>query len=165
MTIRYLNSNFLPTLFYSDSTANGVPASYANYGCNGGFTETAYEYVISAGGITTEADYPYTSYYASTGTCDSSKKDFLVTVDDFHVVRGESAMESYVLSTGPLSVCLDASDWSSYRGGIMSSCGNDLNHCVQVTGVNLDDGYWIVRNSWGTEWGLDGFIYLSTVRI
>lgn len=118
---------------------------------------------MSAGGITTESAYPYTSYYAVSGTCDNDKDDYVVSVDDFHVVRGESAMESYVLSTGPLSVCLDASNWSSYTGGIVSACGSDVDHCVQVTGVDLDNGYWIIRNSWGTNWGLDGFIYLSTV--
>ena len=44
----------------------------------------------------------------------------------------------------------------------MSTCDTNVDHCVQVVGVNLDDGYWIVRNSWGTEWGIDGYIYLKT---
>ena len=147
----------------SDTVSNGITASEANYGCNGGFTETAYEYVTSAGGLTTEADYPYTSYYAETGTCDASSDNYVVTVDDFYIVKGETAMENYVLSTGPLSVCLDASDWSSYKSGIVTSCGTDVDHCVQVVGVNMDDGYWIIRNSWGTTWGLDGYIWLATV--
>ena len=72
-------------------------------------------------------------------------------------------MIDYVLGTGPLSVCLDASTWSSYTSGIVTAaaCGTDVDHCVQAVGLNEDDGYWIVRNSWGTSWGLDGYIWLE----
>ena len=68
----------------------------------------------------------------------------------------------YVLSTGPLSVCLDASEWGSYTSGVMASCGTDVDHCVQVVGVDTENGYWIVRNSWGGHFGDDGYIYLKT---
>jgi C1A family cysteine protease len=72
-------------------------------------------------------------------------------------------MASYVQSTGPLSVCLDASSWSSYTSGIMSSCGDSVDHCVQAVGVYpaSTDGYWKVRNSWGTSWGESGYIRLA----
>lgn len=74
---------------------------------------------------------------------------------------GEDDMETYVLTTGPLSVCLDASQWSSYTSGIVSSCGNDVDHCVQAVGLDTVAGYWKVRNSWGTSWGASGYIYLA----
>ena len=118
---------------------------------------------MSVGGLTTEAAYPYTSYYADTGTCNTSDTDYVVDVTAYHVLKGETSMENHVLSTGPLSVCLDASAWSSYTSGVVSTCGKSIDHCVQVVGVNMDEGYWIVRNSWGTKWGQEGFIYLSTV--
>lgn len=47
-------------------------------------------------------------------------------------VDGEDEMEAYVKSTGPLSVCLDASAWSSYKSGIVSACNTTVDHCVQV---------------------------------
>ena len=66
------------------------------------------------------------------------------------------------MGTGPLSVCLDANNWNTYTGGIMKSCGNRVDHCVQAVGVDTGSGgYWKVRNSWGTTWGEGGYIRLA----
>jgi C1A family cysteine protease len=130
-------------------------------GCDGGNTETAFEYVKMAGGIETEDAYPYTSYYDVTGSCRSNSTDFLVTVDEYYSLADEDAMITHMFSTGPISICLDASSWSSYVSGIITTCGMDVDHCVQAVGINMDDGYWIVRNSWGTEWGNEGYIWLE----
>ena len=73
----------------------------------------------------------------------------------------EPAMASYVSSTGPLSVCVDASQWSTYTGGIMSSCGQVVDHCVQAVGIDIAAKYWKIRNSWGTSWGEGGYIRLT----
>ena len=133
-----------------------------DYGCNGGNTESAYEYIQQTGGLETNSAYPYTSYFDSDGTCKSADKKYRVTIDEYYTVNGEDEMEDYVKSTGPLSICLAASSWSSYQSGVVSSCDKQVDHCVQVVGVNSDEGYWIVRNSWGTEWGEKGYIYLKT---
>ena len=130
-------------------------------GCDGGNTETAFEYVKMAGGIESEDAYPYTSYYDVTGSCTSNSADFLVTVDEYYSLADEDAMITHMFSTGPISICLDASSWSSYVSGIITTCGMDVDHCVQAVGINMDDGYWIVRNSWGTEWGNEGYIWLE----
>jgi len=129
-------------------------------GCNGGWTERAYDYVTKAGGIESNADYPYTSYQGTTGQCKENKSKFVVTVTKYTKLKGESAMGSYVQSTGPLSVCVDASKWNSYKGGIMTSCGTRIDHCVQAVGVDTSS-YWKVRNSWGTSWGEAGYIRLA----
>jgi|EP01033_Poteriospumella_lacustris_P011287 C1A family cysteine protease len=132
------------------------------YGCNGGWTEVAYAYVKSAGGIVQESDYPYTSYYGKTGTCAVDLSQSVITVSGFTSLSGESNMAAYVQSTGPLSVCLDASSWNSYTGGIMTTCGQDVDHCVQAVGVDASTGgYWKVRNSWGSSWGENGYIRLA----
>ena len=70
-------------------------------------------------------------------------------------------MIDYVLAQGPISACIDASTWATYTGGILSTCGEEPNHCVQIVGVNTVDNYWLVRNSWGTAWGEDGYIRLK----
>lgn len=133
------------------------------HGCNGGWTEVAYNYVKSAGGIVTEAAYPYTSYQGTTGTCKVDLNKAVIKVNGYTTVSGgESAMASYMQSKGPLSVCLDASDWNSYTGGIVSKCGKQVNHCVQAVGVDASSsGYWKVRNSWSTKWGESGYIRLK----
>lgn len=131
-------------------------------GCDGGNTETAFEYVKTAGGIETNDEYPYTSYYDVTGTCTAISSDFIVTVDEYYSIIDEVAMMSHIFSTGPISICLDASTWSSYVSGIITTCGLEVDHCVQAVGLNTEEGYWIVRNSWGTEWGNEGYIWLES---
>jgi len=131
-------------------------------GCNGGWTEHAYKYVTKAGGIETNADYPYTSYSGTTGTCKATASKYVIGVSSYKTISGESSMASYVQSTGPLSVCLDANNFNSYKGGIMTTCGKQVDHCVQAVGVDTSSsGYWKVRNSWGTSWGEAGFIRLK----
>jgi len=134
-----------------------------SYGCSGGWTEHAYDYVTKAGGIETDANYPYTSYQGVTGRCSSDSSKFVVTVTGYKTLSGESSMASYMTSTGPLSVCLDASSWNSYTGGVMTTCGKSVDHCVQAVGINTDAStpFWIVRNSWGTSWGESGYIWLK----
>ena len=140
-----------------------VSCDKTSAGCNGGWTSSAYEYVKRAGGLESEEAYPYVSSQGITHTCTEESSSEVLTVKSFtKITNGEAAMASYVLSTGPLSVCLDASSWNSYTGGIMTVCGNTVDHCVQAVGVNTgSDGYWIVRNSWGTSWGESGYIQLS----
>lgn len=139
-----------------------VQCDTTSYGCGGGWTENAYNYVKKVGGIETNAAYPYSSYQGITGKCSSSSSSFVIGVSAYYTIKGETAMASYVQSTGPLSVCLDASTWNSYTGGIMKSCGKQVDHCVQAVGVDASStGYWKVRNSWGTSWGESGYIRLA----
>ena len=53
-------------------------------------------------------------------------------------------MGAYVSSTGPLSIVVDASKWSTYTGGILETCGTDLDHAVQVVGIDTDEESWKV---------------------
>ena len=139
-------------------------------GCNGGFTENAFDYAND--GLERDKNYPYTSGSAGvTGTCHSDSSKYVVKTTGYTTVSsskaGESSMASYVKATGPLSVCVDASDWSSYTGGVLSTCGTSVDHCVQAVGIDTNveseehDGYWKVRNSWGTSWGESGFIRIT----
>ena len=131
------------------------------YGCSGGWTERAFNYA-EKNAIVPDSAYPYTSYYGKTGTCNVDTSKGVVKVGGYTTISGESAMASYVQTTGPLSVCLDASSWNSYTGGIMTSCGTSVDHCVQAVGVDASTGgYWKVRNSWNTGWGEAGYIRLA----
>jgi len=138
-----------------------VQCDNAAFGCSGGWTESAYGYVKKAGGLALESSYPYTSYQGVTGSCKTGAPP-VVTVNSYTTISGETNMANYVLATGPLSVCLDASSWNSYTGGVMSVCGDDVDHCVQAVGVNTaSGGWWKVRNSWGVNWGEQGYIRLA----
>jgi C1A family cysteine protease len=140
-----------------------VSCDDVDLGCLGGNTETAYSYIEDEGGVALSDDYPYTSYFDISGSCKlSSKTELSVTLSKYYTVTDEDDMQDYVLGTGPLSACMAASSWTSYKSGVVSSCDDDVDHCVQITGVDTDSGYWIIRNSWGTSWGNSGYIYLKT---
>merc|ERR1719343_79642 len=76
------------------------------------------------------------------------------------------------LEESPLSICVNAGVWNSYTGGVMSSaaCGPMgaayQDHCVMAVGFNTTAStpYWIVRNSWATTWGDQGYIYLEMAK-
>jgi cathepsin F len=138
-----------------------VQCDTVDLGCNGGNTGTAFEYVITAGGMELDNEYPYSSYYDVTGTCKSTRNNYVVSIDEYYLITDETSMMSHIFSTGPISICLDASTWSTYVSGVITNCGTEVDHCVQAVGLNLDEGYWIVRNSWGTEWGNDGYIWIE----
>jgi len=159
MRVLKLNYILSPEQIIQCDTGNG------DNGCNGGYPSHAYTYVHKAGGIEQESDYPYTSGNGKTGTCSVNSSKFKVTVSGYTQIKKESDMGSYVQSTGPLSICVDASSWSSYKGGIMTSCSQNIDHAVQAVGVYpvsaSQGGYWIIRNSWGVSWGESGYIRLA----
>jgi len=140
-----------------------VDCDTTDQGCNGGWTYDAYQYVISAGGLEPLSDYAYT---AETGTCNFQSSDVVAQISGWSYVtqsQDENAMLQWVTNSGPLSICVDASSWSSYQGGVVGECGTSLDHCVQLTGFSSvqNTDAWNVRNSWGTDWGEEGYIYLA----
>jgi len=137
-------------------------------GCNGGNTETAYKYVEKAG-LEAETSYPYTSGTTTkSGTCEYSSSKSVVSISGYSTVSScflgicsEGKMLTQIAKS-PMSVCVDAETWQTYSSGVVgASCGTSLDHCVQAVGYNAEEGYWIVRNSWGTSWGQNGFIYVK----
>jgi C1A family cysteine protease len=130
-------------------------------GCSGGDPQEALQWVQQQGGLDTESCYPYT---AQDGQCASGQCTPSLTVNNvIPVSSSESAMYS-ALQSGPLSICCDASQWQYYDGGVLTAdqCGTSIDHAIQLTGYSSNQGgYWIVRNSWGADWGESGFIYLQ----
>jgi len=141
-----------------------VECDRSSMGCNGGLQERAYKYVKRAGGQEEEINYPYTSGAdGSENKCSSDKSKFVLTVSDYATIDGESDMTKYVKATGPVSIAVDATVWSSYTGGILSVCDKNINHAVQAVGVDdsATGGFWKVRNSWSADWGEAGYIRLA----
>jgi len=130
-------------------------------GCNGGNTESAYEYVHKAGGIETATDYPYTSGGGRTGICkfEASKVAYKITGYK-SIKKGEENVHAG-MADGPLSVCVAAEAFQTYNKGILKVCPGGIDHCVQAVGYDDSENYWLVRNSWGKSWGEEGYIRME----
>jgi C1A family cysteine protease len=130
-------------------------------GCDGGWTELGFSYAME-NGLHLTTDYPYTSYWGKAASCKTmSSSKTKVKVQNFYELSTEDEMIDYVMTTGPLSICAASSDWYTYVDGVLSTCGGEVDHCVQVVGVDKEQGYWKVRNTWGTDWGEDGYLRIS----
>jgi len=137
-----------------------------DHGCSGGWPTNAFAYVQECGGLMSEEDYPYTAPPAGECQFDASKAKMQVKDIETFPGQSESQMMSAVQQYGPLAIALDASKFDFYSGGIMNGDGcyaGSPDHGVAVVGWGVEDGtsYWIVKNSWGADWGEDGYVRIE----
>merc|ERR1712048_1117075 len=138
-------------------------------GCGGGNPIEAWGYVYGFGGQELSSDYPYTSgVTGQTGVCTSKASDIAEDVGStYSLIASQPSQESNMLAQiqqSPMSVCVDAELWQTYQGGVItasSGCGTQIDHAVQATGYNAEGNYWIIRNSWGSSWGENGFVWVE----
>lgn len=135
-------------------------------GCEGGLMDDAFKFIIQNGGLNTEAQYPYQGV---DGTCNTNEEvTHVATITGYEDVpsNNEQALQQAVANQ-PISVAIDASgsDFQNYQSGVFTgSCGTQLDHGVAVVGYGVsDDGtkYWLVKNSWGADWGEEGYIRMQ----
>ncbi|XP_022847739.1 senescence-specific cysteine protease SAG39-like [Olea europaea var. sylvestris] len=135
-------------------------------GCNGGLMDNAFQFIIKNHGLTTESNYPYAG---TDDTCNNKKESShaaKITGYEDVPANSESALLKAVAKQ-PVSVAIDASgsDFQFYKSGVFTGeCGTDLDHGVTAVGYGTaSDGtkYWLVKNSWGTSWGENGYIRMQ----
>jgi len=141
--------------------------SYGNMGCDGGLMDQAFQYIKANGGIDTEDAYPYVAVDQS---CKFDAGKIGATCTGFTDVSAgdEEALQDAIASVGPISVAIDASQdsFQFYKSGVYSDDGcssEELDHGVTAVGYGTDSGsdYYIVKNSWGTDWGNQGYIWMA----
>lgn len=134
-----------------------------DHGCNGGLMDNAFQYVINNRGIDTENAYPYD---ADDGfKCRFKNSTIGATIKSYlHLKAGDEYSLQIASIKGAVSVGIEVNwQFQLYAGGIFSAeCLKpaELDHGVVIVGYASEGGknFWIVRNSWGTNWGEKGYI-------
>lgn len=140
-----------------------VNCDKANHGCNGGLMNLAFDY-IKNNGIAKESDYPYVGKQEP---CNANVASPTVRITGYEMVpsNDESALLN-VVAHQPVSVAIAAGsqDFKQYSNGVFNGeCGDELNHGVTLIGYGSEEGakYWLIKNSWGTTWGEEGYMKLA----
>lgn len=158
-----LNIMYNTKLDLSEQQVIDCSSDYGNHGCDGGIGEKVYNYLVAGNLVAYEYDYPYKS---STGTC---KTDVPKHAKLLSYTCGLDHMQEHLVN-GPIDIAMYVSGSfmnyaSGYYDGSGDGCTNDYhqaNHEMLAVGYGYNEGklYYIVRNSWGTSWGIDGYIYV-----
>jgi C1A family cysteine protease len=152
-----LHQEFYPPLLL----ANQAVISCSKYNCGGGDFDVLD--FIKNKGLPVETDYPYT---ASNGSC-KSYTPFMKITRWAYVGNGKGEptteqIKQAIYDHGPISVDVAANgSWSGYKSGVYNACNSSgINHMVALVGWDDTDGkgYWYLLNSWGTDWGENGYM-------
>ncbi|CAG9858745.1 unnamed protein product [Phyllotreta striolata] len=143
---------------------------YGNNGCDGGLMDPAFEYVRDNDGVDSEESYPFEG---KTDVCRFKREDVVATCTGFVEIpaNDEKSLEIALATLGPVTAAIDATKetFQFYSGGIYDDpeCANapeQLNHAVLIVGYGTEpDGrkYWLVKNSYGPQWGIGGYIKIA----
>jgi C1A family cysteine protease len=129
--------------------------------------DNAFSWIRDNGGLCSEESYPYISGTGETEkcqtTCDLLPHSQIQSWVD--VASTDNALMS-AIAQQPVSIAIEADqkDFQLYQSGVLTSeCGTTLDHGVLVIGYGTENGedYYLVKNSWGTSWGDEGYIKLG----
>ena len=132
-------------------------------GCSGATQEIAFNYTRNSG-MALESSYPYKGI---TGKCDPTLIKPVATIKGyvFLPANNYTALMNSLVTVGPIAVSGAAMAWQSYESGVFKGPNSaDVDHAIQMVGYGTDaaDGdYYIVRNSWSTGWGEEGYIRIA----
>tara|TARA_Y100000389_G_scaffold201738_1_gene245199 strand:+ start:1654 stop:2553 length:900 start_codon:yes stop_codon:yes gene_type:complete len=139
---------------------------YGNMACHGGLMESAFEYAIDVG-MCTDEEVPY---IAEDEFCKNSVKNCNKVAhfsNCYNIPENNELKLKEAVFMRPVAVSIEAdtNTFQFYKGGILDStnCGTQLDHGVLVVGYGVEDEkkYWIVKNSWGSNWGEDGYVRIA----
>jgi len=148
-----------------------VDCDWHDGGCQGGIPERAYYSIRMLGGLETESEYPYNGVK---GKCNLNNTDAKVKVLGGHEIpQNEKAIAKWLVKNGPVSVAVNANPMQFYRSGVLHPFNKmcdpkGLNHAVLIVGYGFhttkyqgrQQPYWIIKNTWGADWGEEGYVRL-----
>lgn len=142
---------------------------FNTFGCTGGISFRVFDYVKAKGGMRTTKEYPYRG---NVGECLENGDIIEIPIKSYGVVQGDDdVLAKAVAKFGPLSVALDINHESfmRYSSGIYleDECTDQVNHGALLVGYGRsenDQDFWIIKNSFGTKWGEDGYLRIARNR-
>ncbi|XP_041031146.1 pro-cathepsin H [Carcharodon carcharias] len=142
--------------------------NFKNHGCAGGLPSQAFEYIKYNQGLEREQDYPYEGKDGPCRFQPSKAAAFVKSVVNI-TEYDEAGMVDAVARLNPVSFAFEVTDdFMNYEKGVYSSKNchstpDKVNHAVLAVGYGVSNGtkYWIVKNSWSTSWGIDGYFYIE----
>ncbi|XP_047397057.1 pro-cathepsin H [Sciurus carolinensis] len=142
--------------------------NFNNHGCQGGLPSQAFEYILYNKGIMGEDTYPY---LGKDSNCKFQPEKAIAFVKDVAniTLNDEEAMVEAVALYNPVSFAFEVTeDFMLYKSGVYSSASchktpDKVNHAVLAVGYGEENGipYWIVKNSWGSQWGNNGYFLIE----
>ncbi|EKF27907.1 cysteine peptidase, putative [Trypanosoma cruzi marinkellei] len=144
-----------------------VSCDKTDKGCSGGRMNGAFEWIVEEnnGAVYTERSYPYRSCFGITPPCIKFLRKVGATITGYvDLPDDEKGIAVLLANKGPLSAVIDFASWRFYTGGVMTSCvSKKPGHGVLLVGYNdsAPVPYWIIKNSWTTLWGEEGYIRIA----
>ncbi len=146
----------------------------ANKGCRGGYVNNAIEYMVMRG-LSTEDCLPYKGTFDA--KCSEMCADPMkARPESFCVLFGDNDIKREIMKNGPVVSSMEVyTDFLSYKSGVYSK-GEDVPkfsgyHTIKIVGWGVEDGseeepnkgakYWIIENSWGDDWGQNGYAKIT----
>ena len=131
--------------------------------CNGGLMDNAFNWIKNNNGLCRASTYPYNSGDGIVNSCHPCNNEPNSSITSHVDVEKTTKALELAVSRQPVSIAIEADKQSFqfYKSGVYrASCGTSLDHGVLVVGYGSEDGvdYWIVKNSWGDQWGDKGYI-------
>lgn len=163
LAIRDSSGDVYTSEVYSEQELIDCSSTYGNNGCHNGLMTKSFNY-ISKERIGTEEEYPYKGREM---TCSRRESEKRVGIHDHRLLASQDVPTLIgEIRNAPVSVLLEVQeDFMSYRSGVYknSNCGTRLNHAALVVGYNSEEGegYFIVKNCWGADWGMEGYIRMA----
>lgn len=158
---RVLITSHTPDTDLDLSEQSLVSCDTSDFGCKGGYPDRAISYLQTTG-IPLETDAPYTSGETGIdGACTAAMQQNTYRVTGFeNVATSVESIKSALIQYGPLyTTYVIYEDFMSYESGVYTHVEGFIEglHAVTIVGYDDAEQSWIVKNTWGPDWGESGY--------